>query len=49
MRNDVQTLLGAVRDTAEQRIAGEAARIDRERAFPSENLRALGAAVPVVR
>ena len=42
MTNDVQTLLGAVRNTAEKRIAGEAARIDRERAFPVENLRALG-------
>ena len=42
MTNDVQTLLGAVRNTAEKRIAGEAARIDRERAFPDENLRALG-------
>ena len=42
MSNDVQTLLGAVRDTAEKRIAAEAARVDRERAFPEENLRALG-------
>lgn len=42
MTNDVQTLLGAVRNTAEKRIAGGAARIDRERAFPDENLRALG-------
>ena len=42
MNDDVQTLLRAVRDTAEQHIAWEAARIDGERAFPDENLRALG-------
>jgi len=40
--NDVQILLDAVRETAERRIAGEAGRIDRERAFPQENVRALG-------
>jgi isovaleryl-CoA dehydrogenase len=40
--DDVRILLDAVRETAERRIAGEAARIDRERAFPEENLRALG-------
>jgi alkylation response protein AidB-like acyl-CoA dehydrogenase len=36
------SILGAVRDLAEGGIAADAARVDRERAFPAENLRALG-------
>lgn len=41
MTNDVGTVLGAIRQTAEQRIAPQAARLDRERTFPADNLRAL--------
>jgi isovaleryl-CoA dehydrogenase len=40
--NDLGAVLGAIRETAERRIAPEAARVDRERAFPAENLVALG-------
>jgi alkylation response protein AidB-like acyl-CoA dehydrogenase len=40
--NDLGAVLGAIREVAEQHIAPEAARVDRERAFPDENLRALG-------
>jgi isovaleryl-CoA dehydrogenase len=39
--NDIGSVLGAISQAAEQRIAPEAARIDRERTFPSESLRAL--------
>ena len=42
MSNDIGALLDRIREVAEQRIAPEAARIDRERAFPAESLRALG-------
>ena len=42
MGDDVQILLETVRETAQQRIAGDAARIDRERAFPAENVHVLG-------
>ena len=42
MSNDPGVILGAVRDLAEAGIAADAARVDRERAFPAENLRALG-------
>jgi isovaleryl-CoA dehydrogenase len=40
--NDLGEVLGAVRKTAAGRIAAEAARVDSERAFPAENLQALG-------
>jgi isovaleryl-CoA dehydrogenase len=41
---NVGSVLDAVRQTAEERIALQAARIDGERAFPDDNLRALGEA-----
>lgn len=41
---NVGSVLEAVRRTAEERIAPQAARIDGERAFPDDNLRALGEA-----
>jgi isovaleryl-CoA dehydrogenase len=50
---DVAHVVAAIRDVARKRIAPDAARIDRDRAFPSENLRALaevgglGLVVPV--
>ena len=40
---NVGSVLDAVHQTAEERIAPQAARIDAERAFPDDNLRALGA------
>jgi isovaleryl-CoA dehydrogenase len=40
--NDIGALLDSIREVAAERIAPEAARVDRERAFPAENLRALG-------
>src|SRR2546426_4098714 len=40
--NDIGALLDSICEVAAQRIAPEAARIDRERAFPAESLRALG-------
>ena len=40
---NVGSVLDAVRQTAEERIAPQAARIDGERAFPDDNLKALGA------
>jgi isovaleryl-CoA dehydrogenase len=50
---NVGSVLDAVRQAAEERIAPQAARVDGERAFPDDNLKALGAvgglglAVPV--
>lgn len=44
MRNDLTTLLAAVRETAASRIADDAARVDRERVFPAAGLRALAKA-----
>ncbi|MGZ4357299.1 MAG: acyl-CoA dehydrogenase family protein [Gaiellaceae bacterium] len=44
MSNDVGVLLDRVSEVVAQRIAPEAARIDRERAFPVESVRALGEA-----
>lgn len=40
---NVGSVLDGVRQTAEERIAPQAARIDGERAFPDDNLKALGA------
>jgi isovaleryl-CoA dehydrogenase len=40
--NDPGVILGAVHELAEGSIASGAARVDHERAFPAENLRALG-------
>jgi alkylation response protein AidB-like acyl-CoA dehydrogenase len=40
--NDIGALLESIREVAAERIAPEAARIDRERAFPAESLQALG-------
>ena len=40
---NVGSVLEAVRQTAEERIAPQAARVDAERAFPDDNLKALGA------
>jgi alkylation response protein AidB-like acyl-CoA dehydrogenase len=40
---NVGSVLDAVSQTAEERIAPQAARIDGERAFPDDNLKALGA------
>jgi alkylation response protein AidB-like acyl-CoA dehydrogenase len=40
--NDPGVILGAVHELAEGSIAAGAARVDHERAFPAENLRALG-------
>jgi alkylation response protein AidB-like acyl-CoA dehydrogenase len=40
---DIGTVLDAVRQVAGDQIAANAERVDRERAFPVENLRALGA------
>ena len=39
--NDLGAVLGAVRELAEGPIAAEAARVDRDHAFPAENLKAL--------
>jgi isovaleryl-CoA dehydrogenase len=40
--NDIGPLLDRIREVAEHRIAPAAAKTDHERAFPAENLRALG-------
>ena len=40
---NVGSVLDAVRQTAEEHIAPQAARVDGERAFPDDNLKALGA------
>lgn len=42
MSNDIGALLDRIREVAGQRIAPSAAKTDHERAFPAENLRALG-------
>jgi alkylation response protein AidB-like acyl-CoA dehydrogenase len=42
--NDIGALLAATRDVAAERIAPDAARVDRERAFPADGLRALAEA-----
>jgi len=41
LSNDIGGLLAATRDVAAGKIAPEATRIDRERAFPKENIAAL--------
>ena len=42
--NDIGALLAATREVAAAKIAPEASRVDRERAFPADELRALGEA-----
>src|SRR5213593_2613175 len=39
---DVAAVLAAIRETAEGQLTADAARVDRERSFPRENLRTLG-------
>ena len=44
MNEDIRGVLDATRDVAEGVIAANAAKVDRERSFPAENLRALAGA-----